>query len=474
MKWETVIGLEVHAELSTRSKIFCGCSTAFGGEPNIYVCPVCAGMPGSLPKLNRTVVEYAVRTGLALGCTITRHTRFDRKNYFYPDLPKAYQVSQLYAPVCRGGGMEIEAGGAAKPIRLREIHMEEDAGKLVHDAGNITQMDFNRCGVPLLEIVTQPDFQNAAEALAFLEKLRETLLYLGVSDGKMQEGSLRADVNLSLRRPGGELGVRTEMKNLNSFKAVSRAIHWETARQTDILESGGRIEQETRRWDDDRGESYGMRSKENAPDYRYFPEPDLLPVVIDDAWLARIQAGIPELAHEKRARYQAEYGLTEKEAGILTRHLNMARLFETLAQKTGEPLEAAHMLTGDIMRLMNAASVPPEEIKTDAGKLAALISLLTDKKINRTAYKETLEAVFLRGADPETYIRENNLMIIGDADTVAGAVSAVIAENPDAAADYQNGKEKAFGFLVGKTMKRLGGAANPGTVREMLEKLLKG
>ena len=272
MKWETVIGLEVHAELSTKSKIFCGCTTDFGGKPNTHVCPVCSGMPGTLPRLNRAVVEYAMRAGLVLNCTITQKCKFDRKNYFYPDLPKAYQVSQLYAPICRDGFMEIESGGHKKRIGIREIHMEEDAGKLLHDPqSGTTHMDFNRCGVPLLEIVSQPDFKSGTEALSYLEQLRETLLYLGVCDCKMQEGSLRADVNLSVRPVGGEMGVRTEMKNLNSFKAISRAIEYEASRQIEVLEKGGKIVQETRRWDDDKGESYGMRSKENAQDYRYFP-----------------------------------------------------------------------------------------------------------------------------------------------------------------------------------------------------------
>jgi aspartyl-tRNA(Asn)/glutamyl-tRNA(Gln) amidotransferase subunit B len=304
MKWETVIGLEVHAELSTRSKIFCACTTAYGGEPNTHVCPVCAGMPGVLPKLNRSVVEYALRLGVALDCAITKHCKFDRKNYFYPDLPKAYQVSQLYAPICRDGHLDIEVDNRKKIIRIREIHMEEDAGKLIHDPkGSDTFMDFNRCGVPLLEIVSQPDFSGADEVTAYLEKLRETLLYLDVCDCKMQEGSLRADINLSVRPTGGELGVRTETKNMNSFKAIGRAIEYETARQIEILEDGGQVVQETRRWDDEKLESYGMRSKENAQDYRYFPEPDLLPVDIDDAWLASVRENLPELAYQKRERY---------------------------------------------------------------------------------------------------------------------------------------------------------------------------
>jgi aspartyl-tRNA(Asn)/glutamyl-tRNA(Gln) amidotransferase subunit B len=422
MIWETVIGLEVHAELATQSKIFCGCSTGFGGEPNTQVCPVCAGMPGVLPKLNRAVVEYALRLGLALGCEITRRCKFDRKNYFYPDLPKAYQVSQLYAPICTNGSLSV----GDKSIGIREIHMEEDAGKLVHEGG-ATRMDFNRCGVPLLEIVTQPDFRGASEVLAFLEKLREILLYLGVCDCKMQEGSLRCDVNLSVHHPGEELGVRTEMKNLNSMKAIGRAIAYEAARQVKLLESGGPVIQETRRWDDDKGVSYGMRSKENAQDYRYFPEPDLLPVEVDGAWLARVREGLPELAHQKRERYSRDFGLSGYEASVLTGHRNVSDLFEAVAAQSGEALEAAHLITGEIMRLMNKTNTLPEDLALDAGKLSRLITLVTSGKINRQAYKETVAAVFLRDADPQAYIAEHGLRISNDGGAAKEAVAAARA-----------------------------------------------
>ena len=470
MKWETVIGLEVHAELSTKSKIFCGCSTAFGGEPNTHVCPVCSGMPGTLPRLNREVVEYALRTGLALNCEITQQCRFDRKNYFYPDLPKAYQVSQLYLPICRDGHLEIEAGGQKKAIKIREIHMEEDAGKLIHDPENgKTYMDFNRCGVPLLEIVTQPDFGSGDEVIAYLEKLRETLLYLGVCDCKMQEGSMRADVNLSVRPVGGELGVRTEMKNLNSFKAIRRAVEFETERQISLLASGGQVSQETRRWDDDAGESYGMRSKENAQDYRYFPEPDLLPLSIGDDWLQRVRESLPELAHKKRERYMRDYALSEFEASVITGHTKISDLFEAVSQQSGQPLEAAHLITGEIMRLMSATGTLPEDLTLDAGKLATLISLVNGGKINRNAFKETVEAVFINDADPEAYIAEKGLAMVSDDKTVISAVDAVLAENPDAVADFGAGKEKAFGFLMGQVMRRLGRAGNPDMVRGILK-----
>jgi aspartyl-tRNA(Asn)/glutamyl-tRNA(Gln) amidotransferase subunit B len=473
MKWETVIGLEVHAELSTSSKIFCACTTAYGGEPNTHVCPVCAGMPGVLPRLNRSVVEYAMRLGFALNCDITRHCKFDRKNYFYPDLPKAYQVSQLYAPICREGHLEIEVDGQKKKIGIREIHMEEDAGKLIHDPrGAGTFMDFNRCGVPLLEIVTHPDFRSTAEVLAYLEKLRETLLYLDVCDCKMQEGSLRADVNLSVRREGEELGTRTESKNMNSFKAIARAIEYERERQIDLLEDRGQVVQETRRWDDDKGESYGMRSKENAQDYRYFPEPDLLPIDIDDAWLVRVRESLPELAHQKRERYCRDFGIPESEALVLTVHKKICDLFETVAQQSGQAVETAHLITGEIMRLMNNASILPEDLSIDAKKLSTLIALVTGGKINRGAYKETVEAVFTSNVDPTQYIAEKGLSMINDDSAVIEAVKAVIAENQDTVAEYHAGKEKVFGFLMGQVMKKLGGKGNPDMLKKTLLAML--
>jgi aspartyl/glutamyl-tRNA(Asn/Gln) amidotransferase, B subunit len=475
MKWETVIGLEVHAELSTKSKIFCACTTSYGGEPNTHVCPVCAGMPGVLPVLNRSVVEYALRLGLALDFNITKYCKFDRKNYFYPDLPKAYQVSQLYAPICRDGHLDIEVEGKKKTINIREIHMEEDAGKLIHDAnGANTFMDFNRCGVPLLEIVSQPDFRNAAEVIAYLEKLRETMLYLDVCDCKMQEGSIRADINLSMRREGDELGIRTETKNMNSFKAIARAIEYERERQIEILEDGGQIVQETRRWDDEKLESYGMRSKENAQDYRYFPEPDLLPMEIDDSWLASVRKNLPELAHQKRDRYCRDFRIPESEAAVLTVHKNICDLFETIAQKSGQPVEAAHLITGEIMRLMNNANILPEDLSIDADKLSALITLITTGKINRSAYKETVEAVFTNNVDPEQYIAEKGLLMINDDNAVIEAVKAVITENQNSVTEYRAGKEKVFGFLMGQVMKKLGGKGNPDMAKKMLEDALKG
>ena len=472
MKWETVIGLEVHTELLTQSKVFCGCSAKFGGEPNTRLCPVCTAMPGSLPVLNKRVLEYAMRLGIVLGCTISENSKFDRKNYFYPDLPKAYQISQLYAPILRNGQLEIENNGQKKAIRLREIHIEEDAGKLLHSGFGETQMDFNRCGVPLLEIVSEPDFRNGDEVLLYLEKLREILLYLGISDCKMQEGSLRADVNISVRQIGAELGVRTEMKNLNSFKAISRAIEYEVDRQIGILESGGKIAQETRRWDDDIGESYSMRSKENAQDYRYFPEPDLLPINISDDWISKVRKDLPELAHQKRERYIAEYKLSEFEASVITGHKNISDLYENISAHSNAPLESARLITGEVMRLMNQTNTLPEELSLDGKKLGTLVTLVTDGKINRGAYKQVTEAVFTNDVDPEEYIAKNGLMMQNDDEAVTKAVTVVMAEQASAVSDYRSGKEKVFGFLMGQVMKNLGGTANPDVVKEILKKEL--
>lgn len=467
MKWETVIGLEVHAELSTKSKIFCGCATDFGAEPNTQVCPVCSGMPGTLPKLNKTVVEYALKLGLSLDCDITTYCKFDRKNYFYPDLPKAYQVSQLYSPICRNGQVEIDG----KAIRIHEIHMEEDAGKLIHEGG-ITLVDLNRGGVPLLEIVSEPDMRSAEEAVAYLEKLREIMLFLDICDCKLQEGSMRADVNLSIRPVGGEYGTRTETKNMNSFKAIARAIEYERERQIDILESGGTITQETRRWDDDIGESYSMRSKENAQDYRYFPEPDILPISIDEDWLAQVRENLPELAHTKRERYVRGMGLTPYDAGVLTSHKKISNLFEALSDGSGEIRESANLVTGEIMRLMNVTNTLPENLSIDDIKLTELIGLVLEGKINRNAYREVVEAVFLHDVDPRTYIAEKGLEMVSDTGAITEAIEAVIAENPGAVADYKEGKQKAFGFLMGQTMKRLGGLSDPNIVREEMAKKL--
>lgn len=476
MKYEIVCGLEVHIEMNTKTKIFCGCTTAFGGAPNTHTCPVCTGQPGALPVLNRAVVEGAMSTGLALGCEITRLTRFDRKNYFYPDLPKAYQISQLYAPICTGGGIAVTTdGGEEKYIRLHEIHMEEDAGKLVHDPWTeSTLCDYNRCGVPLMEIVTEPDFRSAHEVIDFLTKLRSTLQFLGVSDCKMQEGSIRADLNVSVRPAGSEkLGTRTEMKNMNSFKAIAKAIETEAARQIEVLEEGRAVKQETRRWDDNKDASFAMRSKENAQDYRYFPEPDLPPVYIDDAWLERVRAHQPELADTKRARYREEYGLSEHDIGILCQNARLCRLLEAAIAQGASPKEAANWILSEVLRLCKERAVDPYDLELDAGKLALILQLLGEGKIDRAGARNTLEAVFADDADVEAYIKKEKLAIERDETAVAGAIAQVLAENADAVEKFRAGNEKVMGFLTGQCMKLLRGKADPKQVSAALLEALR-
>lgn len=476
MKYEIVCGLEVHVEMNTKTKIFCGCTTAFGGAPNTHTCPVCTGQPGALPVLNRAVVEGAMSTGLALGCEITRLTRFDRKNYFYPDLPKAYQISQLYAPICTGGGIAVTTdGGEEKYIRLHEIHMEEDAGKLVHDPWTeSTLCDYNRCGVPLMEIVTEPDFRSAHEVIDFLTKLRSTLQFLGVSDCKMQEGSIRADLNVSVRPAGSEkLGTRTEMKNMNSFKAIAKAIETEAARQIEVLEEGRAVKQETRRWDDNKDASFAMRSKENAQDYRYFPEPDLPPVYIDDAWLERVRAHQPELADAKRARYREEYGLSEHDIGILCQNARLCRLLEAAIAQGASPKEAANWILSEVLRLCKERAVDPYDLELDAGKLALILQLLGEGKIDRAGARNTLEAVFADDVDVEAYIKKEKLAIERDETAVAGAIAQVLAENADAVEKFHAGNEKVMGFLTGQCMKLLRGKADPKQVSAALLEALR-
>ena len=473
MTWETVIGLETHVELATKTKIFCGCTTAFGGAPNTHCCPVCTGMPGTLPVLNRSVLDFAVKAGLALGCSITKYSKFDRKNYFYPDLPKAYQISQLYLPICRDGAVPISTG---KTIRIHEIHMEEDAGKLVHDPWiDQTRADYNRCGVPLIEIVTEPDFRTADEVIAYLEKLKETLQYLGVSDCKMQEGSLRCDVNLSVRPAGSkELGTRTEMKNLNSFKAIARAIDYEAKRQIELIEEGKRVVQETRRWDENKDATYAMRSKENAQDYRYFPEPDIPPIELTDEYLDGVRAAQPELAEEKRVRYQAEYGLPEYDCKMITSDKALADLFETLVARGAAPKQGANWIMGEVLGALSARAMEPKDMKLTADTLARLIALVAEGKLNRNTAVKVFEAVFDDNGDVDAYVKAHGLEQVSDAGLVEEVVGRVLAANPQSVADFKGGKEKAFGFLVGQTMRELKGKADPRVVNETLRKKLSG
>lgn len=474
-EYETVIGLEVHVELATKTKIFCGCSTAFGGVPNTHTCPVCTGMPGSLPVLNKKVVEYAAAVGLATNCTINRNCRFDRKNYFYPDNPQNYQISQLYEPICRNGYVEIEmADGGTKRIGIHEIHMEEDAGKLVHNEWeDVSVVDFNRSGVPLIEIVSEPDMRSADEVIAYLEKLRLIIQYLGASDCKLNEGSMRADVNLSVREIGTEeFGTRTEMKNLNSFRAISHAIEGEKNRQIDLIESGDKVVQETRRWDDARESSHAMRSKEDAQDYRYFPEPDLVPVIISDEWLAKIKSRQPEFRTEKLARYEKEYEIPRYDAEILTNSKRMADLFEETVAICGKPKKVSNWLMVETMRLLKEHEMEPEDIRFSPEHLAALVNLADVGTINSTVAKEVFEQMFADNIDPEKYVEEHGLKTVNDEGALRAAIEQVIKDNPQSVEDYHNGKEKAIGFLVGQTMKAMKGKANPGMVNQILKELL--
>ena len=478
MTWETVIGLETHVELSTKTKIFCSCTTEFGGAPNTHCCPVCMGMPGTLPVVNEKVLEYAVKVGLALDGEITRSCRFDRKNYFYPDLPKAYQISQLYLPIVRNDKLTIhtEAGGE-KTIRIHELHMEEDAGKLVHDPWiDQTRCDYNRCGVPLIEIVTEPDFRSGAEVIAYLEKLRSTLQYLGVSDCKMQEGSLRCDVNLSVRPAGStELGTRTEMKNLNSFKAIARSIEYEARRQIELLEEGKRVIQETRRWDENKDATFAMRSKENAQDYRYFPEPDIPPLEIGEDYLERLREAQPEMAEAKMARYQSDWGLPAYDAQMLTGQKALADFFEETVALGAPAKQAANWIMGEVMRRLSADGLEAKDMTFTPKTLARLIELVQTGALNRNTAVKVFDAVFADDADVDAYVKAHGLEQVSDAGLVAGVVDKVLAANPKSIQDFKAGKEKAFGFLVGQVMRELKGQASPQvvnqTIREKLEQL---
>ena len=469
-QYETVIGLEVHVELATNTKIFCGCSTEFGGAPNTHTCPVCTGMPGSLPVLNKQVVEYAVAVGLATNCSITQNCKFDRKNYFYPDNPQNYQISQLYLPICRDGHVEIETDGGTKSVGIHEIHMEEDAGKLIHDEWeDCSLVDYNRSGVPLIEIVSEPDMRSADEVVAYLEKLRLIIQYLGASDCKLQEGSMRADVNLSVREAGAEeFGTRTEMKNLNSFKAIRRAIEGETDRQIALLEEGREVMQETRRWDDTKEKSYPMRSKEDAQDYRYFPDPDLVPVIISDEWIEQIRDAQPELRDEKRRRYKETYGLPDYDIDIITGSKHLANIFEATEAK-----EVSNWLMGETMRLVNDSEMDLTDISFAPEHLAALIGMVKKNEINRKVAKEVFEKIFKEDVDPKAYVEEHGLKSMNDEGALKETITQIVSGNPKSVEDYKAGKKKAMGFLVGQTMKATQGKADPGVVNKILKEILE-
>ena len=472
--YETVIGLEVHVELASKTKIFCGCSTAFGGAPNSHTCPVCTGMPGSLPVLNKQVVEYAIAVGLATNCSITQYCKFDRKNYFYPDNPQNYQISQLYLPICRNGGVEIETAAGKKTVGIHEIHMEEDAGKLVHDEWeDCSIVDYNRSGVPLIEIVSEPDMRSAEEVIAYLEKLRLIIQYLGASDCKLNEGSMRADVNLSVREMGApEFGTRTEMKNLNSFKAIARAIEGERTRQIELIEAGRKVIQETRRWDDNKESSFTMRSKEDAQDYRYFPDPDLTPVVISDEWIAEVKARQPELRSEKLERYKKEFDIPDYDAQIITNSKHMADLFEAATAICKKPKKVSNWLMGETLRLLKENNMDPEDLSFAPENLAKLVDLADAGTVNSSVAKEVFEQIFKENVDPEVYIEEHGLKTVNDEGALKATIEQIVSENPQSVADYKGGKKKAIGFLVGQTMKAMKGKADPASVNKILKEIL--
>ncbi|WGU92179.1 Asp-tRNA(Asn)/Glu-tRNA(Gln) amidotransferase subunit GatB [Paenibacillus dendritiformis] len=473
-RYETVIGLEVHVELRTESKIFCGCSTAFGAPPNTHTCPICLGHPGVLPVLNRQAVEYAMKAAMALNCEIASVSKFDRKNYFYPDSPKAYQISQYDQPIGQNGWIDIEIGGETKRIRINRLHLEEDAGKLTHvDGGYASLVDFNRVGTPLVEIVSEADLRSPEEAKAYLEKLKAIMQYCEVSDVKMEEGSLRCDANISLRPYGQEeFGTKAELKNMNSFRGVQRGLEYEEERQADILDEGGKVVQETRRWDEAQGRTLSMRSKEEAHDYRYFPDPDLVTVVIDDEWKERIRATIPELPDARKARYAADYGLSGYDAEVITSSKKLADLFEDSLQYTKDAKAVANWIMGDLLAYLNAGGLEIEAAKLDGQGLGEMIGLIEkgtiSTKIAKTVFKEMLES----GKPPQTIVEEQGLVQISDEGAILAVVQQIIASNPQSVEDYKAGKQKAIGFLVGQVMKETKGKANPGLVNQLLVQCL--
>jgi len=474
--YEIVMGLEVHAELSTKTKIFCSCPTEFGAEPNTHCCPICMAMPGTLPVLNEKVVEYAVKAGLATNCEISRDSKNDRKNYFYPDLPKAYQISQFDKPLCMEGYVEIEdENGEKKKIRLERIHIEEDAGKLNHsEFGGGSLVDLNRAGVPLIEIVSRPDLRSSREVEQYLRKIKSILEYIEVSDCKMQEGSLRADVNVSVRKKGEEkLGTRTEMKNMNSFRSIVRAIEYEANRQIDVLEEGGVIEQTTLRWDDVSGKTFPMRDKEDAQDYRYFPDPDLVAIRLSEEYIQNIKNNLPELPESRRIRYIEEFGLTEKDAKLITASKHLSDLFEGAEKKCGNAKACANWILSDISRILNEKEMEPDEIPFSAENLAKTIELIDKGTISSAIAKKVVAELFENPEDPQKIIEKNGWIQISDEGAIKEVVLKILESNPQSVADFKGGKEKALGFLVGQAMKETKGKANPGMLNKMFIEELK-
>ena len=473
--YEAVIGLEVHSELSTKTKIFCSCPTTFGASPNTHTCPICMAMPGTLPVLNEKVVEYAVKAGLATNCEIARDSKNDRKNYFYPDLPKSYQISQFDKPLCEHGYVEIDTDEGKKKIRLTRIHIEEDAGKLNHDefAGG-SLVDLNRAGVPLIEIVSEPDISSAQEAEQYMRKLKSILEYIEVSDCKMQEGSLRADVNVSVRKKGDEkLGTRTEMKNMNSFRSIVRAIDYEIERQIDVIEDGGKIEQETLRWDDVSGKTFPMRDKEDAQDYRYFPDPDLVAIKLSEEYIQNIKDSLPELPESRKQRYLEEYKLSEKDAKLITSSKYLSDLFEQASKVCNNPKAVSNWIISDISRILNETEMDPIEIPFDSNQLGKLVILIDKGTISSSIGKKVLTELFENPRDPEEIIKEKGWIQISDEGAIKEVVQKVLEANPQSIADYKAGKDRALGFLVGQAMKETKGKANPQMLNKMFIEELK-
>ncbi len=467
--YETVIGLEVHAELSTKTKIFCSCPTSFGADPNTHTCPICMAMPGTLPVLNEKVVEYAVKAGLATNCEISRNSKNDRKNYFYPDLPKSYQISQFDKPLCEHGYVEIDTEEGKKKIRLLRIHIEEDAGKLNHDEfGGGSLVDLNRAGVPLIEIVSEPDLRSSQEVEQYLRKIKSILEYIEVSDCKMQEGSLRADVNVSVRKKGEtKFGTRTEMKNMNSFRSIVRAIEYEANRQIDVLEEGGIVEQETLRWDEVSGKTFSMRDKEDAQDYRYFPDPDLVAIKLSDEYIENIKKGLPELPETRKKRYLEEYHLSEKDANIISSSKYLADLFEKASAICNNPKAVNNWIISDISRILNETEKEPIDISFDSNQLGKLVLLIDKGTISSSIAKKVLTELFENPRDPEEIIKEKGWIQISDEGAIKEVVLKVLEENPQSISDYKSGKDKALGFLVGQAMKQTKGQANPQMLNKM-------
>ncbi|MBP2002486.1 aspartyl-tRNA(Asn)/glutamyl-tRNA(Gln) amidotransferase subunit B [Paenibacillus shirakamiensis] len=473
-KYETVIGLEVHVELHTKSKIFCGCPTSFGAPPNSHTCPVCLGHPGVLPVLNRQAVDYAMKAAMALNCEIGDVSKFDRKNYFYPDSPKAYQISQADQPIGLNGYIDIEVNGVTKRIGITRLHLEEDAGKLTHiDGGYASLVDFNRVGTPLVEIVSEPEISSPEEARAYLEKIRAIMQYCDVSDVKMEEGSLRCDANISLRPHGQqELGTKAELKNMNSFRGVQRGLEYEQFRQSEALEDGELIVQETRRWDESQGKTFSMRSKEQAHDYRYFPDPDLVELRIDQVWKDRIRASIPELPDARQARYTQDYDLTSYESGVITSSKPLADLFESSLQFTQDAKSVVNWMMGELLGHLNSTGQELSEVKLTGQNLGEMIGLIEKGTISNKIAKTVFKEMLLHGKRPQDIVEEQGLVQISDEGAILAIVTEVVADNPASVEDYRAGKDKAIGFLVGQVMKRSKGKANPGLANKLLTELL--